>query len=108
MISPDRESIAEVMLYSQGFKTAEKLAKKIVPLFKLCSEQLSSQAHYDFGLRALKNVLVSAGNIKRKLTGKELQKVIEEIGEQEYEQQVLIKSVCETIIPKLISVSILF
>jgi dynein heavy chain 1 len=54
MISPDRELIAQVMLYSVGFKTAERLAAKIVPLFKLCAEQLSSQSHYDFGLRALK------------------------------------------------------
>ena len=49
----------------QGFRTAEKLANKVVPFFKLCDEQLSSQPHYDFGLRALKYVLVSAGNVKR-------------------------------------------
>lgn len=65
MTKPDRQLIAEVMLFSQGFRTAEKLACKIVPFFKLCGEQLSNQSHYDFGLRALKSVLVSAGNVKR-------------------------------------------
>ena len=34
MTKPDRQLIAQVMLYSQGFRTAETLAKKIVPFFK--------------------------------------------------------------------------
>ncbi|KAJ3710576.1 dynein heavy chain and region D6 of dynein motor-domain-containing protein [Lentinula raphanica] len=62
---PDRELIAQVMLFSQGFRTAESLSSKIVPFFNLCDEQLSLQPHYDFGLRALKAVLASAGILKR-------------------------------------------
>lgn len=65
--------------------------------FRLCKEQLSNQSHYDFGLRALKYVLVSAGNIKRD----ELQQ--EQSSDDTDEQQILIRSVCETLVPKLVS-----
>ena len=34
MTQPDRQLIAQVMLYSQGFRQAETLASKIVPFFK--------------------------------------------------------------------------
>ncbi|OXU19743.1 hypothetical protein TSAR_007654 [Trichomalopsis sarcophagae] len=34
MTTPDRQLIAEVMLFSQGFRSAEKLACKIVPFFR--------------------------------------------------------------------------
>jgi dynein heavy chain 1 len=33
MTQPDRKHISEVMLFSQGFQSAEILAQKIVPLF---------------------------------------------------------------------------
>ena len=34
MTQPNRQLIAQVMLYSQGFRSAELLSNKIVPLFK--------------------------------------------------------------------------
>lgn len=111
MTAPDRQLIAQVMLYSQGFRMAEPLSNKIVPLFILCDEQLSRQSHYDFGLRALKSVLVSAGNIKRAQlerarktysdAGKEVDE--EQIAADVDEQAVLIESVSETMVPKLVS-----
>lgn len=65
MINPDKVQIAQVLLYSQGFRSAERLSSKVVALFDLCLQQLSNQSHYDFGLRSLKSVLSSAGNLRR-------------------------------------------
>jgi len=53
------------MLLSEGFDQARILAKKMVTLYMLAKEQLSKQFHYDWGLRALKSVLVMAGSLKR-------------------------------------------
>ncbi|CBZ30501.1 putative dynein heavy chain [Leishmania mexicana MHOM/GT/2001/U1103] len=65
MVVPDMELIAENMLFSEGFTTARELARKMVTLYSLAKGQLSKQHHYDWGLRALKAVLVMAGQLKR-------------------------------------------
>ncbi|KAI1076782.1 cytoplasmic dynein heavy chain, partial [Whalleya microplaca] len=99
MSKPDKELIAEVMLYSQGFNQAKQLSKHTVPFFDQCAAKLSKQAHYDFGLRALKSVLVSSGGLKRaRITSND-----GDIGAEEVvEPEIIVQSIRETIAPKLI------
>lgn len=101
MVVPDRNLIAQVMLYSQGIVTAEQLAEKVVNLFLLCQKRMSKQRHYDFGLRALKTLLVSAGALKRKamegkeaVSGEDLARV---------EKEALIVGACNNVLPKLVA-----
>jgi dynein heavy chain 1, cytosolic len=99
MSKPDKELIAEVMLYSQGFKQAKQLSKQTVPFFDKCLASLTKQAHYDFGLRALKSVLVSSGGLKRARLNAES---IDEELEERLEPQIIVQSIRETIAPKLV------
>jgi dynein heavy chain 1 len=101
MVVPDRKLIAQVMLYSQGIVTAERLAGRVVDLFLFCEERMSKQRHYDFGLRALKTLLVSAGALKRKalegkgsLSGDDLARE---------EEAALIAGACNNVLPKLVA-----
>ncbi|PVI03176.1 dynein heavy chain [Periconia macrospinosa] len=98
MSKPDKELIAEVMLYSQGFSQAKDLSKQVVPFFDKCSSGLSKQAHYDFGLRALKSVLVSSGGLKRARVASQ----DSASDEATMEPQIIVQSLRETIAPKLI------
>ncbi|XP_044534788.1 dynein axonemal heavy chain 11 [Gracilinanus agilis] len=65
MVAPDIELICEIMLVAEGFVDARLLARKFIALYTLCQELLSKQDHYDWGLRAVKSVLVVAGSLRR-------------------------------------------
>ncbi|KAK7201652.1 dynein heavy chain [Novymonas esmeraldas] len=65
MMIPNYALIAEIMFYAEGYGKAQALAAKMIRLYSLASQQLSKQDHYDFGMRAVKSILVLAGRLKR-------------------------------------------
>ncbi|KAJ8968783.1 hypothetical protein NQ317_016728, partial [Molorchus minor] len=90
MVVPDFELICEIMLVAEGFQDAKILARKFITLYTLCKELLSKQDHYDWGLRAIKSVLVVAGSLKR--------------GDPERpEEEVLMRALRDFNIPKVVT-----
>ena len=66
MMAPDLNMIMEVMMFSNGFSSggSKDLGKKMFTLYSLCTQQLSKQPHYDFGLRNISGVMRAAGSLK--------------------------------------------
>ncbi|XP_072570592.1 dynein axonemal heavy chain 11 isoform X2 [Paramormyrops kingsleyae] len=90
MVIPDFELICEIMLVAEGFIDARVLARKFISLYILCRELLSKQDHYDWGLRAMKSVLVVAGSLKREERCRP-------------EEQVLMRALRDFNLPKIVS-----
>ncbi|XP_031848127.1 dynein beta chain, ciliary [Nomia melanderi] len=90
MVVPDFDLICEIMLVAEGFQEARLLARKFITLYQLCRELLSKQDHYDWGLRAIKSVLVVAGKLKRD-------------DPQRDEDQVLMRALRDFNIPKIVT-----
>lgn len=98
MAKPDKEIIAEVLLNSQGFVHAKRMAQIVVPFFTELQNKLSDQIHYDFGLRALKNVLATSGTLKRAKLDDDVNLDLEK-----WEASILLQCLRETVAPKLIA-----
>ena len=62
---PDLPVICECLLLTEGFKEVKTLSRKLTRLFTLCSDLLSVQTHYYWGLRTIKPLLSVAGAMKR-------------------------------------------
>ncbi|KAJ1604434.1 dynein heavy chain, partial [Cryptosporidium canis] len=106
MVVPDRQRIAEVTLFAQGFQFGEMISRQIVTLFELCQSQMTSQPHYDFGLRSMKSVLRSAGKLKKSAMLENRDAVDDPQKLLVLEQQLIIKSISSTLLPKLVSTDV--
>ena len=93
MMIPNFVMISEIMLYSFGFNDAKLLAIKIVTALHLASEQLSTQGHYDYGMRAVKSIISTAGSLKQ-------------IQPDEPESNLVLRAISDCNLPKFVAADI--
>lgn len=89
MTIPDFMDICELSLYASGFRESQQLSRTVHLFHRICSEQLSHQHHYEFGIRSIKCVLSNAASLRR--THSHLT-----------EQQILLKSLTDLHVSKLV------
>ncbi|KAH0572596.1 Dynein heavy chain [Spironucleus salmonicida] len=111
---PNYMKICQIRLYSYGFKKATNLAQKATSVFKLCSEQLSQQSWYDYGMRAINSTIQAAGNIRQELgtlcvqENSQIPSSINEKGDvvfdEKYylEEQIVLRAITEVNSPKFL------
>lgn len=80
--------ICSIYLCAAGFRHFEVLGRKLVQMFKLCSELLAHHSHYNYSLRNMKYTLRKAKELKRSSMSMN-------------EEQIMLKSLRDLILPTL-------
>lgn len=89
MLPLDLVYIFEMILFANAFNQSKLLARKLIQLQKLCTEQLSHAEHYDFSVRTTKSIVILAKSLKRH-------------SDTLSEVEVILKAIFEVNLPKLI------
>jgi dynein heavy chain len=92
MMVPDYALIGKILMYSFGYIKAHILSIKMVTTFKLASEQLSSQCHYDYGMRAVRSTINAAGRL-----------IAEDQSDVKDEDKLLLRALLDVNVPKFLN-----
>ncbi|XP_077553354.1 cytoplasmic dynein 2 heavy chain 1-like [Haemaphysalis longicornis] len=98
MAEPDSADIARALLLAGGFDHSALLAARLVAAFRLARELLVAQQHYDWGLRALKNVLLACGRMR---ASSPPDGAAADSDSLSWEQRLVVRAVRQQVLPKL-------